>query len=358
MSEADEAVTAIPAPTGLWGGRPLRLFGMHDYIPRMFMGTKTFLAEQGLEFVDKASAADVIIGKRVKEFNPKILALGRINVVWTKEPFHSFDTVPNITVDGQAIHIFNVYNRTVYTDNFCDILKSRAPAFETLNVDFARRHIVAVMTHKPKTAIVDGVDRSLLDLRSEIALGGHAANGLDIFGSGWPEGVSGGESRKEGQRHTIKMRLLADYNYNLCLENCAWDYYVTEKIWESVIGHCLPIYFAGPTIAQLPFLDAAILINANPTYTAIRDAIENISEREFSERLNTLIAGYNRAVDRELSSASWHRTRSIFMGFLRATFGRGGEMPERISTAAPERSAPDPVWDGGGEPINAVGAAR
>jgi hypothetical protein len=299
--------------------RTRKVFALRNFAPRAFDNEGRFLAENKLSLVDDPAEADIIIGKRLKDFKSGILNLDRLNVVWTKEPFHSFDTVTRVMVEGRDIYIFNLYNGNVYTDNYYDLPKGGAPLVENgkLNVPFENKRIVGVMTRKQKSAIVYGKERSLLTVREGIALEGHKAGGLDVYGADWPEGVAKAANRTQRHHKLLKQEILSGYNYNLCLENCCWDYYVTEKMWEAVFGHCLPIYYSNDTIMQLPFIDAAILINDRPTYPAIAEAIEKIKEREFVERLNTLIAAGNRALELGLGLKSNARTRRIFSSFLR-----------------------------------------
>ncbi len=300
---------------------PRKVFVLPKAMPRIFYGRRDFLADNALSLVDDPHLADIIIARRAREFTDDILALGRLNVVWTKEPFDDKAENREIKVNGQTIHIFNLYNYNVYTDNYFDLPKTGATLIDrdTLNVPFANRQVVAVMTRKDKMAFVQGRERSLLRRRAELVLNGYEAGGIDVYGAGWPEGVSRGENRTQRHHRVLKQQILAGYNYNLCMENCSWDYYVTEKMWEGAFGHCLPIYYANDTIRQLPFIDATILIEGNPTFPAIADAIDRINEAEFVERLNTIIAAGNRAIELGLGVRSVERSQNVFASFLRAT---------------------------------------
>ncbi|NRB06573.1 MAG: hypothetical protein HRU34_04055 [Richelia sp.] len=39
------------------------------------------------------------------------------------------------------------------------------------------------------------------------------------------------------------MIILQKYYFNLCFENTNWPNYCIEKIWDSIQGGCLPIYY-------------------------------------------------------------------------------------------------------------------
>ncbi len=64
-----------------------------------------------------------------------------------------------------------------------------------------------------------------------------------------------------------KANILAPYYYNLAIENYADnDWYVSEKLWDALLGWCLPIYYGGSaadrllppgSFLRLPSLDRA-----------------------------------------------------------------------------------------------------
>jgi hypothetical protein len=45
---------------------------------------------------------------------------------------------------------------------------------------------------------------------------------------------------------------MAPYHYNLAIENYADnDWYVSEKLWDSLLAWCLPIYYGGSAADKL-----------------------------------------------------------------------------------------------------------
>jgi Glycosyltransferase family 10 (fucosyltransferase) C-term len=106
---------------------------------------------------------------------------------------------------------------------------------------------------------------------------------VDFYGRDLPADVkNGGEVRN-------KWHVMAPYYYNLAIENYADnDWYVSEKLWDSLLAWCLPIYYGGPaadrllppgSFLRLPSLDekgiAYIqdLIATPDTWYAAKDAI-------------------------------------------------------------------------------------
>jgi hypothetical protein len=117
---------------------------------------------------------------------------------------------------------------------------------------------------------------------------------VDVYGRFWPDNIALSESRA-GDWHTTKLNILKNYQFNICLENTNFDYYCTEKIWDSISSGCLPIYFGqGNRIYEdFPkdsFLDYAKFDDAHTLFEAIRD----MSPQEYCLRMNRCIEVYNR----------------------------------------------------------------
>ncbi|MCJ8282851.1 MAG: glycosyltransferase family 10 [Rivularia sp. ALOHA_DT_140] len=69
---------------------------------------------------------------------------------------------------------------------------------------------------------------------------------LDLYGRGLPDWAKG--SGELGN----KWYGTSPYYYNLSVENYADnDWYVSEKLWDSLLAWCLPIYYGGPAADKL-----------------------------------------------------------------------------------------------------------
>ncbi|CAD5923775.1 hypothetical protein PCC9214_00832 [Planktothrix tepida] len=101
---------------------------------------------------------------------------------------------------------------------------------------------------RPCSWITSGVSRTenhrkrldfLKDLQSK--------NGeIDFYGRGLPTWVKASGELKN------KWYGMAPYYYNLAIENYADnDWYVSEKLWDSLLAWCLPIYYGGPAADRL-----------------------------------------------------------------------------------------------------------
>lgn len=96
--------------------------------------------------------------------------------------------------------------------------------------------------------ITSGINRSenhqrRLDFLKIIQEGGVE---FDLYGRNLPKW-----SKSRGQLNN-KWRGMAPYYYNLAVENYAEnDLYVSEKLWDSLLAWCLPIYYGGPAADKL-----------------------------------------------------------------------------------------------------------
>lgn len=112
------------------------------------------------------------------------------------------------------------------------------------------------------TWITSGINRSTnhrqrLDFIQSLQ---ESSNKFDLYGRGLPKCI-----RNSGELNN-KWYGMSPYYYNLAIENYAGnDWYVSEKLWDSLLAWCLPIYYGGAaadkllppgSFLRLPSLDA------------------------------------------------------------------------------------------------------
>ncbi|NET52389.1 MAG: glycosyltransferase, partial [Merismopedia sp. SIO2A8] len=103
---------------------------------------------------------------------------------------------------------------------------------------------------KPKTCswITSGISRTENHRKRLSFLQQVQESGLevDIYGRDLPEWCN-----NNGLLNN-KWHGVAPYTYNLAIENYADnDWYVSEKLWDSLLAWCLPIYYGGPAADKL-----------------------------------------------------------------------------------------------------------
>jgi alpha(1,3/1,4) fucosyltransferase len=217
-------------------------------------------------------------------------------LIWSNEPYN---TVVEPTFRWSALqpvaHIMNLYTNDVYLSNFTFrwAINGNLP-FKSLDQcpPSGKAKIVGVMGYvgNPEPRIVRGVNRDLNWLRMEFLQEGWKSRRVDIFGADWPDGMSKEDSRRLPAWHEHKLELLREYDICLAIENTTYDYYCTEKIWQSLAGGCLPIYYGRgnriyETFPRNSFIDAADFQTVKKIYAYIN----SMSQQEYLERYNKCI---------------------------------------------------------------------
>jgi alpha(1,3/1,4) fucosyltransferase len=247
------------------------------------------------------------------------LILTRPILVWTDEPRFSHVFTKTVQRKGfrGRIHVMNPYTGDLYLSNYSLFGWAIKPPMLDLNEIVADGHnrsdkIAALMTHygtEPSSYFFfkDDKNLDLAALRQNIALAGHRRNLIDIYGRGWPEGISKEDSRGAGWSNR-KIDLLRGYRFNLCMENTAHDYYCTEKIWDSIRSGCLPIYYGKDTRIYDDFPVRSFLDVAE--YAGISDLlnhVESMTAEEYRERLAKCLFVYNSFLETNSFEAEYTR---------------------------------------------------
>ncbi len=146
--------------------------------------------------------------------------------------------------------------------------------------------------------------------RAAFALGVHQAGLCDIYGSGWPSGITVENSGYAAAPDapvpwwTRKLQLLAGYRFNLCPENTVANHYCTEKIWHAIQAGTLPIYWGSQTIYETfppnSFIDLADFLEP----TALADFVRTLPESEYLRRINVCREVFNRSIAERKKSIS------------------------------------------------------
>lgn len=270
-----------------------------------------YLESNGLKITKSKNEADIFIAgnhRMLKKFmlrNPG----NKKYLIWTNEP--RFSRVNTNTyrplILFPKVHVMNVYTGDIFLNNLA-YQKSRFTQTRKLSkveddFNFTTKKIVALMSYfyggKYSTIKINGQNLDLIKKRSEIALYCHKENKMDIFGKGWPHGISKEDSRMNN-RHSRKKEILSNYHFNFCFENTLYPYYVTEKIWESIEGYCLPIYYGGEkssiydTFPEGSFLDYSQFESPEEMISYV----SKMDNKEFINRMNKCIEVYNRFVEK------------------------------------------------------------
>ena len=283
-----------------------------------------YLESAGLQFTDRKSEADLFLAYDSKKMERFVLRnpLRGPYLLWTNEPrlsqrkevcYRPFPLLPKV-------QLMNVYTGDVFVNNIT-YQKGRflgATKLERLQPDFrlGDRKVAALMSYYNaglhSSLYIEGQNIDLVRKRSQIGIYGHQHGLMDIYGRGWPEGISREDSRS-GAWTERKSTLLEPYRFNLCFENTVYPQYITEKIWDSIEAHCLPIYYGGlgSTIYELfepnSFMDYAQYESPEALFASI----QQMDDGEYRTRMNSCIDTYNDFCDRPESFWNDQRKRAL-----------------------------------------------
>jgi alpha(1,3/1,4) fucosyltransferase len=291
-----------------------------------------FLEQQGIVLVKSINDCDLIVTARIHRLRPlRFLFPRKRFLIWTHEPHYNktFEKVCKGMLWVPDIHVMNAYTGDIFVsnyslpfpDNYCrtQYWNNPLPMMEKADFpEFDHKNIVALMGYKGNKYKASlkryGKEIDLSYLRCQIALEGNHLGKVDVYGSGWPEGVSKEDSRHPSSYRGVedklrkgygggfqerKEEILKAYHFNFCFENTNFPYYCTEKIWDSIRFRCLPIYYGAENriyedFPKGSFLDYAELGSISNLFSCI----DKMTPDEFRERMNLCIRTYNTICDK------------------------------------------------------------
>jgi alpha(1,3/1,4) fucosyltransferase len=270
-----------------------------------------YFSTQGVKAVDEIDA-DLIISGNLRKLFGFMLRFGQNKkyLLWTIEPRFNKYFEPVISYPLlPTFHVMNVYNE-VFNDNYYFVSKNAVELNFEICSEFKSKKIVAVMTYQAGSnwrLFHKGTDIDLSNLRTKIALEGYQRGCLDIYGRNWPNQINIGESRDSNWQGS-KIDILKQYHFNLCFENTNWPHYCTEKIWHSIQGGCLPIYYGKDNriyddFPKNSFLDYCDFNDVG----LLLDYVQDMKLNEFQERMTLCIQTFNRIVELKLAQKSYQR---------------------------------------------------
>lgn len=266
---------------------------------------------------DTPDEATIIVASLAEHLAPFVNTFGshKRYLLWCDEPlwsytFQKFDArrvyVSSLALSENfiSVDIMNCFTGDVFFSNYHFLNSSYHLSFQNLNLVSKRkffhdsippkdRKIAAFLTYRNEGKWnyehSSGI-KSLNNLRTRVALEGKLFDKVDVFGQGWPLGMSQKENRfgtEDKDQFEIKLDYYKNYHFAWCVENTWVPFYVSEKIWHSIIAGCLPIYYAGPehTIYQ-DFPPNSFIDYFNfKDPVELFEYIEHISEAEFNARM-------------------------------------------------------------------------
>jgi hypothetical protein len=282
-----------------------------DYTP---FKNIVLLEKRGIYITDNAEECQVFVSRYLNELKPFILQYqsSKSYLIWTHEPRFDTNFEPIIFCENVPVYIMNVYTNNIDVKNFYfygyfylrmsrikERFTNKLPYINEQNFSKAKgKKIATLITYRNNfTLIRDDKNIDLCWLRQKIAIRGKELGKVDIYGKYWPNQLSIENSRHEQWRNR-KLDILSQYHFNLCFENTIADYYCTEKILDSIVFGCLPIYYGGENstiyedFAKNSFLDYTNFNQPEELF----DYVEGMTIEEFNQRFNLCIDAINNIV--------------------------------------------------------------
>ena len=286
---------------------------------------KKWLLDKGCEVTSNPHEANIIIIDHDDQINNPEWQNKKKFLV-TKEPYGSLIKKPVTYINGQPLLVSNCHVNSLLTSNYAvypftrmhkkfpDLFTIAKLHFSDIKHNWHRRNKVATMMVRYATSGTYYQPSSLIPLRQSIALYGRAAGITDIKGRGWPSGIVSKEkiNYPEDKPFTDTREkitwLRQGYLFNLCFENSNIPYYVTEKIWQALVGCTLPIYYSNDTIYETfpkgSFIDYRDFKNKAQLYQYILD----MPADEYLDRLNLGIEFVSRYREHIAEFKRWQKT--------------------------------------------------
>jgi hypothetical protein len=166
-------------------------------------------------------------------------------------------------------HIFNNDKKYVahypmlawYIDKSYDELKALGVPEKTKNISWITSNKSLYPGHRERMGFIEFIQQSGLD--------------IDIYG----KGIRPIDDKWDGQ---------APYKYSLVVENSSSPDYWTEKLADSYLAYCLPIYYGCTNIDDYFPSDAYIRIDIHKPEEALRIIQNAINNNEWEKRLDAI----------------------------------------------------------------------
>lgn len=223
-------------------------FRERDDAYKPFYMLKQTLMNIGYDVVIAKSPNDCKNSKIILFFGPDITAANQIANIRAKKMYFSFEP-PIINSNYLNPNYKNLFDKMfLLLDELADNKKSFRMFYPQNNLNLIE-DIIPFNKKKFCTLIfgyhTSADSRALYSQRINIIkfFEQQHPNDFEFYGHGWPSGY---KSYKGGI--TNKVPCLKNYKFCICYENSRHNGYITEKIFDSMIAGCVPIYLGAYNI--------------------------------------------------------------------------------------------------------------
>ncbi|WP_282112659.1 glycosyltransferase family 10 domain-containing protein [Maribacter stanieri] len=284
----------------------MRIYSINKtYKPFTDKVSLNYLQSKGITYTSKILTSDILLSSST---NSKIFKIFKILFFWKKFLVYTNEPREDYSFNNfekKNLIIMNVYSGNVFFNNLHFLGSYHYDFTNNLGIPFNKNQIqnktsnyqkekncAAIFGYKnpnQSTLFKNNEDISLNAYRQNLAIFLNSKGKCDIIGGGWPNTIevieeSGFESG--GQTWwDRKISLLKNYKFNICIENTAYPYYCTEKLWHAIASGCLPIYYGKNTAIYDTFNDNSFIdASTFNTFEELYTFLNEMSESEYSER--------------------------------------------------------------------------
>ncbi len=271
-----------------------------------------YFQNEGVFIVNDPKEADVLVTRKyplsMRQYVAAIKSGVRKILVWTHEPrFATKEISQQKLFPGIDVYFMTMYTHDVYLNNYAPYYGFRKLPYNEVSADHwsDRSHSMVALARylKPYTLFPfkkDGRNIDLRKQRQEMILKGKSCGFVDVYGRGWPGNIVEDEEDIPGKDWVErKINILKNYKFNLALENTNWPNYVSEKLWNSIESGCLPVYYGDHNNIYKDFPKGSFVdyVHFN-SHQDLFEYLQNMSEDEFTERLNLCFDTYKSVYQR------------------------------------------------------------
>jgi hypothetical protein len=112
-------------------------------------------------------------------------------------------------------------------------------------------------------------------------------SGFRLFGHGW-SAVRQHNYRmgrisfnREPESCDDKLMTISSYRFNLCLENCQYPGYLTEKIFDAMLAGTVPVYLGAPDVTDFVPKECFIDVRNFPCWDALWQRLATMSKDDW-----------------------------------------------------------------------------
>lgn len=283
------------------------------------------LQENSIYLSQKAEYADVLVAQKAQRLHrfSKRFGNSKRYLVFTLEP--RFDLHEESIADlpgGAKAYILNCHSGSLLINNhqlsgqcLTKLGLNDVPDWYPLTtLDSRKVAMLAVARFSGWDFWRGGQDLDLCKFRTHLAWQGYKRGLIDLYGPRW--GKAAIENSRGHGWQIRKHEILKQYRFNLCIENTNLPYYCTEKIWQAIAAHCLPIYYGNTTIYEDFPRNSFIDCRKFASNQALFKKIETISVSEYNERLQACIENHKEAVRQNKNEYFFERVYNMIISFL------------------------------------------